>query len=307
MGIQRVTQRALVTRVLNNIADHQKNILSLQDQLATGYKINRPSEDPLAARRAIDGRLEMAKLEQYLSNISTVGPTMTESGTSLLSATDIIQRSIELTLQGASETNDQDQRDVIAEEINQLLESMLTEANHQTNGRYVFGGTRTTAPPFEETRDANGDITAVTYVGNDEAIEVEINEGVFVAINATGEDAFLSTSATSVDILGTLIQTRDDLLAGDVDALTARLDEMYMAQDQLLGAASKLGAAENRLSRTDSNIQDILIQLEQVISDNIDADFAEITVGLNAESNAFQASLSAAANVIQPSLLDFLG
>ncbi len=306
MGIQRVTQRALVTRVLTNISDHQKKILTLQDQLATGLKVNRPSEDPLAARRAIDSRMEKAKLEQYLSNISTVGPTMAEAGTSLLSAVDIIQRSLELTLQGANGTNGQEQLDVIAGEINQLLEAMLDEANHQTNGRYVFGGTRTTAPPFEATRDANGDITAVAYVGNDENIRVEISEGELVPVNVSGEDAFMSTSASTVDILDTLIQTRDNLLAGNTNGLTTRLDEMNKAQDQLLRASSQLGAAENRLARTDENTRTILLQLEKVISDNIDADFAEVTVELNAQSNAFQASLSAAARVIQPSLLDFL-
>jgi len=307
MAIQRVTQRALITRVLTNISDHQQNLLVLQDQLATGYRVNRPSEDPLAARRAVDGRLEVARLEQYRTNISTVGPTMTETSTSLLSAVDILQRAVELTLRGKSTTNAQEQRDLIAEEVNQLLESMLSEANHETNGRYLFAGTRTTAPPFEATRDANGDITAVAYAGNDESIQVEISAGVFVAVNMSGQDAFVGGTPTTVNLLDTLIQVRDNLLAGDVNALDTRLEELYTGQDQLLRASARVGAAENRLSRADDTLQTILTQLEEVISDNIDADFADVTVELNAESNAFQASLSAAARVIQPSLLDFLG
>ena len=307
MAIQRVTQRALITRVLTNISDHQQNLLVLQDQLATGYRVNRPSEAPLAARRAVDGRLEVARLEQYRTNISTVGPTMTETSTSLLSAVDILQRAVELTLRGKSTTNAQEQRDLIAEEVNQLLESMLSEANHETNGRYLFAGTRTTAPPFEATRDANGDITAVAYAGNDESIQVEISAGVFVAVNMSGQDAFVGGTPTTVNLLDTLIQVRDNLLAGDVNALDTRLEELYTGQDQLLRASARVGAAENRLSRADDTLQTILTQLEEVISDNIDADFADVTVELNAESNAFQASLSAAARVIQPSLLDFLG
>jgi flagellar hook-associated protein 3 FlgL len=46
--------------------------------------------------------------------------------------------------------------------------------------------------------------------------------------------------------------------------------------------------------------------LTEVVSDNIDADFAEVTLNLNAQTNAFQAALNAGARVIQPSLLDFV-
>jgi flagellar hook-associated protein 3 FlgL len=48
------------------------------------------------------------------------------------------------------------------------------------------------------------------------------------------------------------------------------------------------------------------VQLKQVLSDNIDADYAETVLNLNAQTNAYQTALNAAARVIQPSLLDFM-
>ena len=134
--------------------------------------MNRPSDDTLATRRAIDARGEIAKNEQYITNISNLGPGLLETETSIATVVDVIQRTRELTLQGASGTNDQLQRDQIAIEVNQLLESLLVESNYQSNGRHIFGGTVTKTPPFVATRDANEEISAVTYAGNEEVFNV---------------------------------------------------------------------------------------------------------------------------------------
>ncbi|MBI2433656.1 MAG: flagellar hook-associated protein FlgL [Candidatus Hydrogenedentes bacterium] len=306
MGSVRITQQLLVSRVLNNLNDQQRRILALQDQLSTGQRVNQPSDDPLAARRAIAAQAEIAKNEQYLTNISNAGPGLTETETALLTVVDILQRANELALQGASGAIDSEQRDQIATEINQLLESMLVQGNQTANGRYLFGGSRTLDAPFVATRDGSGEITAVAYEGNDTKVSIEISEGVRVEVNETGEDVFTQTISGTVDIFQTLIDSRDNLRADDLDALQTRLAELDLAQDQVLVAVSRVGAVQNRLDDTEANLSTISVQLEQVISDNIDADLAEVIVELNAQSNAFQASLSAAARVIQPSLLQFL-
>jgi flagellar hook-associated protein 3 FlgL len=192
----------------------------------------------------------------------------------------------------------------LAIEVNQLIEATLTEANHQTNGRYVFGGTRTLDAPFVATRDAEGQITAVTYQGNDEAIEIGVTDGISVQINETGQHAFLSGQ----DVFQTLIDIRDNLLSGDKTSLqTDRLTELADAQDQLLVSMAAIGATQNRLETLTTNTEASVDQLRVTLSDNIDADYAETVVNLNAQSNAYRAALEAAARVIQPSLLDFIG
>ncbi len=306
MGSIRVTQRILVDRVLNNISAANLRLLKLQDQLATGQRVNTPSDDPLAARRAINARSEIAKNDQYLTNISTISPQLLETETAIRTSVDIVQRVRELTLQGANDTNGQEQRDAIAIEINQLLENLLVQSNTITNGRYIFGGTRTLNEPFAATRDSNGDITAVSFEGNAEQINIEISEGTTVVSNVPGDSVFNSTSASTEDIFQVLIDVRDNLFAGDTAALQDRLGELETAEDQLLVSTARIGAITSRIERVDSNLQEINVQLADVLSDNIDADFAEVTLNLNAQSNAFQAALTAGARVIQPSLLQFL-
>ncbi|HIJ72688.1 MAG TPA: flagellar hook-associated protein FlgL [Candidatus Hydrogenedentes bacterium] len=303
MGNIRVTQSLIILRSLYNLQTQMREIMGLQEQLATGQKVNSPSDDPVNARRAIDTRTVIQKNEQYLDNISSVGPQLEESSASMLAIVSALQRVQELTIQAANDTNVQQQLDQIAIEINQLLEGVLVQANHETNGRYVFGGTRTMAPPYVATRNANGDITAISYVGNDEHIYVAISDGIDVVANETGADAFQSTQ----DIFQLLIDIRDDMVAGDQNSLRdVRLDELDVTQDQLLVSMARVGSVQNRLERAASDIEDFMIQYQKLLSDTLDADFGDVVVKLNAQSNAYQAALNAAARVIQPSLLDYV-
>ena len=215
MGFSRITPGIIIDRVLRDLNYQTTRLLDLEKQLATGLRVNKPSDDPLAARRAIASRGEISRNDQYVTNISNSQPFLVESETALGSTVDLLQRTNELTLQGLSDTNAQQQRDEIANEINQLLESALNQGNTESSGRFVFAGNRTLSQPFEATRDANNEITAVTYVGNDEKINVEVTDGVLVPINLTGNETFLANE----DIFQTLIDIRDNLRAGDTATL----------------------------------------------------------------------------------------
>jgi len=300
--VGRVTQGLLVSRQLSNLNRQLGRIAILQEQLSTGLRVNRPSDDPIDARRAISVRNSIANNEQFLSNISDVGPQLEESASALLNLQDILVRSLELTVQAGSDTLSQEQLDSIALEIDQLLESAAAEANHRTNNRSIFAGTATLADAFDVTR-VGDQITDVTYAGNDQDIEINISDGVRTAINITGTEAFLS----NVDVFDVLIGIRDDLLAGDQDSLrTTRLDELETAQEQTLFGVAKIGAIQNRVERVSGDLQDYNIQLEILLSDKLDADYAETVLEMSVAENAFIAALDAASRVLQPNLLQFL-
>ncbi len=307
MGAYRITQQMMVSRVLRNLSLQNRRILGLQEQMSTGQTVNRPSDNPMAARRAVDAQSVLAQNRQYITNISSISPYLTETETAITTVENFRQRAYELTLQGLSGTNGQTQRNQIALEINSILEDVLSQSNYNSNGRYVFGGTRTSTVPFTATRDANGEITAVTFEGNTETFEIEIAAKNRVKVNENGQAVFLQTSGSTVDVFQTLINIRDNLRAGDTASLQTDLQNLVNAQDQLMVAVSRLGATQSRVETMDANLRDINTQLQEVISDNLDADYADVVVNLNSQSNAYQASLSAAARVIQPSLLDYIG
>jgi flagellar hook-associated protein 3 FlgL len=303
MGAIRVTTRLLIDRSLRRINLQSSRILALQEQLASGLRVNRPADDPIAARRAVNTRSWIEKNEQYLANITFITPMVEETNTSIESALSYFNRAWELTVQGANGTYSQTQLDNIALEINQVLEGIFNVANHETNDRYIFGGTRTSAPPYEATRDANGEITAVTYVGNDDAIHVAVSDLLNLQYNEPGSTVFSETQ----DIFQTLIDVRDDLRAGDQTALSSlRLPEMETVQQQLVSSLARVGSVQNRLEHSTEEYEDFNLHLEIHRSDMVDADFAEVITELNAQTNAFQAALYAASQAVLPSLMNYI-
>jgi flagellar hook-associated protein 3 FlgL len=265
--------------------------------------VNRPSDDPIDARRAVNVRVLLQKNEQFISNIDDLQPQYSDAESAMDGMVSIFQRAQELATQAANGTNGQQQFDAIALEINGLLESALTAANTRTNGRAIFAGTRTLADAFTATRDVNGDITAVAYNGNDEIINIDIAEGSQIAANIPGSDAFQD----AVDVFNVLIGLRDDLRAGNQSNVqNVRLTEIQDGIDQSLGVLARIGAASNRLERTTNSLQDGNVQLKALLSDKIDADYADTVLNLNVAQNAYQAALSAAARVLNVSLLDFV-
>lgn len=302
MAITRITTPLLAERSLRDINAQLSRISTLQEQLATGLRVNRPSDDPIDARRAINVRVLLGKNEQFQANIDDIAPQLDETATTLLSVVSILQRALELTTQAANGTNSQQQLDAIALEIDELLEGVFASSNQRTNGRSIFAGTQSLADAFSATR-VGGEITAVTYEGNDQVTTVNVSERIQIDVNIPGSDAFQDTA----DIFATLIGIRDDMRAGDQASLrTVRLTEIQAGLDQILFSVARVGAVQNRLEDVSNNLQDANIQLRDLLSDKIDADFAETVLGLNVAQNAYEAALNAAGRVLQPSLIDFL-
>lgn len=304
MPAMRITQSIMTNRVLRNLNTHTREILHLQDQLSTGRRVVNPSDNPINARRALSLRTLISNSQQYLDNISAISPQFQETSTSIETIYEHGQRARELALQAANGTYGPEQLNNIAAEIDQLLEGVLLTANHTTNGRYIFGGTRTDAPPYVATRDANGQITSVAYAGNMESIRMAVSDNATMAINEPGPSAL---QGGGTDIFQALIDLRDNLRAGDQNSIRdLRLAELDQISDQAMGALARIGAKQNRLERLTTEFEDFILQYEEQMSNQVDADFADVVVSLNAQSNAYQAALSAAAQVIQPSLLNFL-
>jgi flagellar hook-associated protein 3 FlgL len=302
MGM-RITQQILVQRALASLRNQTARIAHLQEQLATGQRVMKPSDDPLDARRAMNLRTTIGRNEQYLATMQDTSPVLTETAMSIENVVESLQRVRELTLQGASGTNTTSQTASMANEVNQLLEAILAAANHQTNSRYIFGGTNTLTPPFAATRDANDEVVSVSYQGNSQRFEVAVGDGIRTSIGETGDTVFQGTQ----DILQLVMNIRDSLRNGDqADLQNTRLPELDAAQNQLLRALARIGGVQNRLERSEQDLEDFNQQLETVLSDSVDADFVEVTINLNTQNNAYLAALNATSRVLQPSLMDYL-
>ena len=300
----RITQQILVDSVLADIGNAQRRLAETQRILATGKRINAPSDDPVGTVRALGLRTAISSTNQFMVNLRDATTFASESEATLRAVIDSLHRVRELTVQGATGTLNQQQRDIIAQEINELLETVVDQANTQSNNRYLFAGTRTRIAPFETSVDPlSGEITAVSYVGNSERFSVQVSAGITVPVNEPGDQVFQSIQGT----FQTLIDIRDDLRAGDTDSLSnVRLGEIDDVMIQLLDGTTRFGARMNRLELVQQRLEDQLLSFQTQLSETEEADFVETIVRMNAQQSAMEAALHAGARVLQPSLLDFI-
>lgn len=133
-------------------------------------------------------------------------------------------------------------------------------------------------------------------------INIIAGENVEIGINANGEELFLS----KVNVFEVLRELKVGLETNNSDTISGQLGLLDDALDQLLKVRAGVGAKLNRLEATENHWADFKLNIEQLLSDTEDADILKTVTDLASQETAYQASLAAAARVIQPSLIDFL-
>ncbi|MBE4907054.1 flagellar hook-associated protein FlgL [Bacillus luteolus] len=289
----RITQNMLANNSLRHLSKSYERMGVYQDQLATGKKINRPSDDPVVAMKGMHYRTNLTEIEQYKRNLSEVYAWMENSDSSLDHANSVLHRVNELTLQGKNGTNSPEDRQAIAREIEQLMQDVKTVANTQVAGKYIFNGININEAPV------SGDNTLIV-TQNTQPFEVEVSKGVKLKANINPSNVF------SQDLFNTLQQIKEGLETNDISNMDDLLNQLSGHQESLSAERSELGARYNRLELVESRIDVQTIIASRILSDNEDADIEKVITDLKIQESVHRAALGVGARIIQPSLLDFL-
>jgi flagellar hook-associated protein 3 FlgL len=273
----------------------------LQEQISTGKKVNRPSDAPAGSRMILSIRSETFRLNQYSSNVKTATQSLNFNSSTLQGTANILQRIQELTMQGVNSTTDSNGKKAIASEINELIESVMQNANSKRLGRYVFAGTNTKTVPFVATRNSNGDISAITYNGNREKIEYQIGASATVQVNQPGSEVFIDNN-----LFSSIINIRDDFAGGTAAAAQNELDNLNNAHNSVLNAIAKAGGVANTLELTDNKITDIKLSLNEMLATTESGDITELVLKLKEQENIYQASLASGSIIFNTSILNYM-
>lgn len=300
----RVTTLMSSRATLRDLNDGLSRLNRLQDQLSSGKQISRPSDDPYGTSRALALRGELGGLDQLQRNVDDGIGWLNTSDTALGQMSDVLARVRELLVNGGNDTTGPASRAALADEIDQLAESVKQEADVQYGGRSIFSGTATDTSPY-----ALGG--ADTYAGDAGTITRLIGPGVEIPIN-TDIRALLGDGQAARDdkLLNTLRDISDHLRGGttaDVNALRSTdLQRLDANLDVLNGIRADVGARTNRLEVAGSRLSGLALNSTKLLSDVEDADMAQTITQYTTQQAAYSAALKAGANIVQTSLLDFL-
>lgn len=306
-SITRVTQRMLTQRSLTSVDGSLTKMSAAQEQMTTGRRINRPSDDPIGAATAMRARAQITEQQQYQRNGQDGLAWLSITDTALKSMTNQVQRAYTLALQGAnSGSNGQAAQDALAAEIDQIGKDVLSTANTQYLGRPVFGGTTDGGQAY--TPDPTTGI--VTYVGGAGAVSRRVGAGTDVQVSTNGVDVFGTVSAdgtTAGDSVFDHLQTLSTALTtgNDADVQTA-IGKLQGDLKRMSTAAANEGARYNQISTANDTAAAAVLSLQKTQSNAEDVDIAQATINVATQQTAYQAALAATSKTIQPSLLDFL-
>ncbi|ACX51418.1 flagellar hook-associated protein 3 [Ammonifex degensii KC4] len=294
----RVTTNMLVTNFLRNLNSRLDQIAKRQEELASGRRLNRPSDDPTGVMSALRLRAQLAENQQYHKNMADAVDWLNATEAALRDALATVQRVRELAVAGASDALPQGAREALAQEVEELKEHLGNIANTTYGGRYIFAGTRTDLPPY-----SNGSLQS--YPGG---IEYEIAPATTIKVNTLSSEAFSVPNATAnKDIFEVLNQLSSDLRDGKTqDISNQRLQELDQSIDNLLKVLAEVGAKVKRLEMGMERLETNEADLTRLLSQTEDADMARTIVDLKTQENVYRAALAVGARLLQPSLVDFL-
>jgi flagellar hook-associated protein 3 FlgL len=312
----RVTNNMVSDRVLSDLQARYRALATSQTQISTERRVNAPSDDPTAAAQERLRQSELSGIKSSQTSVAGVQARLNSTEASLENLRSVLSRANEIALEGANGTMSQSDRNAIADEIDQLIKSAKDSVNAKVDGDYVFSGTKSDTAPYST---ATGD----TYQGDNGAVVRDGGVGVtlqnnpsFMAIDGTSTpltaEAVLGNGSASGDgkVLDALTQLSAHLRGGtaaDLQALgTTDLQALKANQTAISSAVSAVGAMSNRATAAASRLDDLEDGTKQTIDDLTGIDLAKAITEYTTQSAAYEASLKVGAQIIQPSLLQFL-
>ncbi|CAH2712899.1 Flagellin [Neobacillus rhizosphaerae] len=299
----RVTQSILNRNMLMNLQQNNRAMEKYQNQITSGKKVTKPSDNPVTVVRGMTFRSSLNEIEQYKSNADDGLAQMTTTDDALNEVSSVMQRVRELTVKGLNYgTNDQNARYAIAEEINKLKEHLGEIANSQIAGKYIFAGTDIKNPPY--TNDPLDPSSQKEFRNtNNEPLELQVGQTNIVQINVLGTNVFNNDGNGGVfKVLSDIVDHLNSADEGNSDHL-AKLDTQM---DNLLKERSELGARTNRMELSISRLDGLEVSTTGLLSKEEDVDISQAIINLKSQENVQRAALSVGARIIQTSLLDFL-
>ncbi|MCE5279009.1 MAG: flagellar hook-associated protein FlgL [Planctomycetaceae bacterium] len=175
--------------VLTSLRSGMNQLARLQEQVATGQRVNRASDSPADAAMILSFRQRVGGIETFVRNLGMVNQNLSEISTAIQSASDGLIQARQTLSQAASETFIEKDRLPASEAMDVLLEQIVSLANTKSAQGYLFGGSSMSSAPYAVTR-VDGKITSVSYCGSMTMPQVGVASGVGQSHTLIGANVF---------------------------------------------------------------------------------------------------------------------
>ncbi|HEY2388638.1 MAG TPA: flagellar hook-associated protein FlgL [Candidatus Binatia bacterium] len=295
MILGRVTQATVFQQLTSSVGRLQRQLARTQEEVSSQKKLLNASDDPAGAAQANRLRGETSTLQALDGGIGFGTAVLGAEDGALDQAGNLLTRAQEIATQQSSGLSTPAARQQASEEVAQIERGMLTLANTQVAGRYVFGGLASGTQPFANLDDPGFDPTTA-YSGSTTPFTLPLGAGQTVALTTPGDQVFGST-LTALDHL------RTTLASGAPP--NASVDELNTAADTLRAERASVGGRVTRLQDRSTQIGRLTDTATGQLSGVEDVDLTTAISQLVQLQTALQATL-ASGSAVQQSILDYL-
>jgi flagellar hook-associated protein 3 FlgL len=299
----RITEGIISGRNLADLQRANAAVAKASQQVSTGNRLSRPSDDPQAVQKALNLRGDLAATAQYMDTANASQGWAQATDDALSDINDVLQRAREAVVQGGNGTMSQKDRNDIATQIDQLIGQAKASGNATFDGQYIFAGQKTDTAPY----DPDG---ADTYNGDTGSIVRTIGPGVSVQLNGSlGSVLGNGSDGKALQVLRDIAAHLRGGTAADTNALrTSDLSAIDASMADVSTARAEAGALSNRLTTAANRLTDLQTSTEKVRSGVEYVDLAEAISTLSSQQAVYQAALQATGSSLsQRTLMDFLG
>jgi flagellar hook-associated protein 3 FlgL len=180
----RVSNYALQTNSLQNIFRITEELFKTQQQVTSGKRITKPSDDPAGIRDALSLRTSISESNQFVRNIDNNRIYFQASESSLESVNTNLIRAKELAVQELGGLATKETREYAVSELNQLISQTIESANIKVKNQFIFAGTAYRTQPFEQS--ASGAV----YLGNSDRFEIVVGSNTTAEFAIAGSETF---------------------------------------------------------------------------------------------------------------------
>lgn len=283
----RITYGMINANVQRGIQANAQRVDQSMTQLSTGKSIRRPSDDPVGASMALQLRTQLSKNDQYFRNMEDGLGWLSTTETSMGTGNGALQRARELAIQGANDTYGAKERAYQRNEVRGVLEEIVSIANTNFKGDYIFSGTQTQVPPFSLEKGA--DLVRNVADANGRALAAVPATFQLFDVSRTDSTTASGNPAATLVVPGSLVVSGLTEGTDYVVDYTAGTITFQTPAAQALAAGTGISMSFERVRRTELDLSGTVqreVQQDTIAQINVNADQA---FGTEAQGTAFSA------------------
>lgn len=322
--IGRVTSALTNSNLVFSMQNSYSNYAKLTTQLSSGKKINSMLDDPTQSVNLVNSKRELTRIDTWNNNIKSLKNEIGQATDTLDLLIESGQRAKDLATSVSNNIYNKGSLKAVKDELEQIIGSVVSNANTKYDGKYIFSGTNTQTQPYsiEYAVDNNGnktdEIVGIKYNGTDKNGDwkrsLEIADGVFQQGNVLGIEALGEYSnGSSEGIMGCLMEfknTVSDILENKNGAnysdISGLLDKFTTSIDKMAQSSSKLGGISNKLDMAQNSLENNSMNLKDKISGIEDLDLTQAITDWYSSQSAYQASMKVFTAFNSMSLLNYM-